>query len=594
MLAALPDWKMVVVGDVDTPETWSHAGIDFIPFQQSDRHSLPFRLSAELPSRTPARKMLGYLHAISGGAKVIYETDEENIPSELGWIRPAVGAFDLKTATVAGAANPYAYFGECRVWPRGFPLTKIFTSADGLDLCPNTAAQNVTMAMSTPVQQGISQLDPDAIWSLAHPERIGATRSMQDKPSLVLSKYSLSPYNSKNTVHHHRAFWALFIPPGLNARVCDIWRSYWAQRLLWEQHSHVMFIPTNGVGRSTSTNVSSYAKDSADFASEIQLYVQSHALIEFLLDWKCDHQNLFDCMLQLGYDMAVHNYWSAHDVDALRIWIEDLWDLGYAPPMPLRPLQTSTGRVAVILFGQERASVLTLPSLSHFMLKPYHADLYAVLLRPQPGDEDAIELTAAARSIMWYDEPNYNSSVCGRATNHSGNWVAPWEGRPGSGVYQLYNKGLIRDFISNNRLSHDWFVISRTDFLYVDTHFDFLDSEPACLIPDGQDWGGYNDRHLVCHRTYIIAALSQVDMVSNCSHPLWENMAPALNTEGFLYFWLTCAHIPVRRFPPTFFITATARTRTHWSRYQTDPAKHLNFKYQDEMDSALRNAGLSS
>lgn len=74
------------------------------------------------------------------------------------------------------------------------------------------------------------------------------------------------PYNSQNTLHHYNALWALLIPISTTFRVCDvrktkyqnlitflkkktkkhfekkkIWRSYWAQRVLWEIDSHLMF-----------------------------------------------------------------------------------------------------------------------------------------------------------------------------------------------------------------------------------------------------------------------------------------------------------------------------------------------------------------
>lgn len=52
----------------------------------------------------------------------------------------------------------------------------------------------------------------------------------------------MSPYNSQNTVHHRDAFWALFIPSAVSWRVSNIWRSYFAQRLLWEVHGHVLFV----------------------------------------------------------------------------------------------------------------------------------------------------------------------------------------------------------------------------------------------------------------------------------------------------------------------------------------------------------------
>jgi hypothetical protein len=62
------------------------------------------------------------------------------------------------------------------------------------------------------------------------------------------------------------------------------------------------------------------------------MYVQVPAFIDFLNSWRCQHSHMYDCMLQLGYDMAVHDYWSPQDLALLTAWVHDLAALGYQPP----------------------------------------------------------------------------------------------------------------------------------------------------------------------------------------------------------------------------------------------------------------------
>jgi hypothetical protein len=62
------------------------------------------------------------------------------------------------------------------------------------------------------------------------------------------------------------------------------------------------------------------------------MYVQVPAFIDFLSTWQCRHSHMYDCMLQLGYDMAQHNYWSPQDLALLTAWVHDLAALGYEPP----------------------------------------------------------------------------------------------------------------------------------------------------------------------------------------------------------------------------------------------------------------------
>jgi hypothetical protein len=42
----------------------------------------------------------------------------------LSWIAPEHTSSAAATSG-QGAVNPYAYFGECRSWPRGYPLTDL-------------------------------------------------------------------------------------------------------------------------------------------------------------------------------------------------------------------------------------------------------------------------------------------------------------------------------------------------------------------------------------------------------------------------------------------------------------------------------------
>lgn len=39
------------------------------------------------------------------------------------------------------------------------------------------------------------------------------------------------------------ALWALRLPVTTTFRVCDIWRGYWAQRLLWDLGGALVFLP---------------------------------------------------------------------------------------------------------------------------------------------------------------------------------------------------------------------------------------------------------------------------------------------------------------------------------------------------------------
>jgi hypothetical protein len=70
------------------------------------------------------------------------------------------------------------------------------------------------------------------------------------------------------------------------------------------------------------------------------MYVQVPHLIDFLHNWRCQHSHMYDCMLQLGYDMAVNDFWSPQDLALLTAWVHDLAALGYQPPELKPPPRT--------------------------------------------------------------------------------------------------------------------------------------------------------------------------------------------------------------------------------------------------------------
>jgi len=162
-LAALPDWKVVVVGDVKSPPPEEYR-VDNVIFLDIDRQKqLPYSIVEQLPYRSYTRKMIGYLYAIEHGARVIYETDDDNLLTEnlsnflgnysrhiLHYAPPRVeGNAD---DAVLPVVNPYAYFGHPSVWPRGYPL-------EALD---RTTQRTFYYSEAFPwIQQRLANGDPD-------------------------------------------------------------------------------------------------------------------------------------------------------------------------------------------------------------------------------------------------------------------------------------------------------------------------------------------------------------------------------------------------------------------------------------------------
>ncbi len=61
--------------------------------------------------------------------------------------------------------------------------------------------------------------------------------AFEDKPPVAIPPGTFVPFNAQNTFWYSDAFWGLPLPVSVNARVCDIWRAYFMERLLWEVSS---------------------------------------------------------------------------------------------------------------------------------------------------------------------------------------------------------------------------------------------------------------------------------------------------------------------------------------------------------------------
>ena len=133
-----------------------------------------------------------------------------------------------------------------------------------------------------------------------------------------------SPINSQNTLFLKKAFWALLLPTTTASRVCDIWRGYWAQRLLWEVGGSLGF---PGANARQPRNVQSYLSDALE---ETQMYFLTDRLLEFLTSWSCpQHLSSFACVENLSSDMVTEGFWGKEDAEITQIWLRDLMSAGY-------------------------------------------------------------------------------------------------------------------------------------------------------------------------------------------------------------------------------------------------------------------------
>jgi hypothetical protein len=240
---------LLVVGDKKGPSDYPVPNVELLTLEQ--QLQMPLALPRLLPTNHYARKNAGYLLAISRCASCIYETDDDNAPAPK-W-KPRSARVSALAVRHSGWCNVYAHFSSQHLWPRGFPLDQITASREW---APSSCAEKATV--SSPIQQGLVDGDPDvdAVWRLVLPSDV----RFKVKRSLALMRGVWCPFNSQSTWWWPEAYPLLYLPSYCTFRMTDIWRSFIAQRCVWELGRSATSTGCCGILRTKFPAISTTAK----------------------------------------------------------------------------------------------------------------------------------------------------------------------------------------------------------------------------------------------------------------------------------------------------------------------------------------------
>lgn len=287
--------NLIIVGDKKTPNDWDYNGIKPI-----------LGTTSFAPDNHYAKKNLGYLEAMKKGAKLIYDTDDDNIPNDTWSIRKLETETDF-SKTEKGWYNVYSYF-KTNIWPRGFPLNMIGQTT------ASSAGHGVVLSS---IQQGLSDGEPD-VDSIARLVLKDRDTIFADTRSINLQPYTWSPFNSQTTWWFPKAFPLMYLPVNCSFRMTDIWRSFIAQRCLWEIGEGVTFhSPSEVIQERNDHNLMK------DFEDEVPGYLLNEKIIEVLNDLFLKSGEEFMCEnLLTCYEALVTNkILPLKEIDSVKKWI---------------------------------------------------------------------------------------------------------------------------------------------------------------------------------------------------------------------------------------------------------------------------------
>lgn len=331
-------WCYVVVADKNGPSEYDDVeGVIYLTVER--QRALHYQIVDLTPWRHFGRKNIGFLYAVAHGARIIYDTDDDNRLKEafipvtgLGstGVEPLPGKTNVSWPTDQpmrkGLFNPYPSFRPTcgHIWPRGFPLDSI--QGHGVE---NWTLTSIQLERPPAVQQFLADEDPDvdAIFRLSRQLPCSFEGLPSNLPPiLAIPPNVFIPYNAQATVHLYDGFWGLLLPVTVHGRVSDIWRAYLTQRLLWDIGQVVSFTEAHVIHDRVAHD---YLKD---FQSEQDLYLKASALVTFLARWTSDAPTLVERLEQLWAAFYARGFVELGDLRLAQAWIRDLLAVGYQFP----------------------------------------------------------------------------------------------------------------------------------------------------------------------------------------------------------------------------------------------------------------------
>lgn len=296
--------NLIIVGDNKTPKDWGYEQSTFI--ESKTQNEWPFATKYYAPYNHYARKNIGYLLAIKNKASLIYDTDDDNIPNSKWrlrekecWANESLGE---------GWYNVYNLFSHEYIWPRGFSLRHLS------DL-PNEGANKI---VSSSIQQGMADGEPDvdAIWRLVFDRANGFSQAK----SVYLNPNTWCPFNSQSTWFFPKAYPLMYLPVNASFRMTDIWRSFIAQRCLWEIGEGVTFHSPSEVFQ--DRNEHDLLKD---FEDEISGYLKNDLIVETLsdLNLKSGDENVCENLITCYQAIVDKNILPEMEMRSVKAWVKD-------------------------------------------------------------------------------------------------------------------------------------------------------------------------------------------------------------------------------------------------------------------------------
>ena len=303
------DAQLIVIGDKKGPAEYELNGVQFLSLTR--QLELDLKLAKKLPTGHYARKNIGYLIAMQGNASCIYETDDDNAP--LGSWNSREETVDAHAVDQDGWINVFRSFSSATIWPRGFPLDEV-----GQSLSRGPALSGKATRVRAPIQQGLANHSPDvdAIWRLV----LDKPFEFEPGRSVWLRRGSWCPFNSQSTWWFPVAYPLMYLPSYCSFRMTDIWRSFIAQRCLWELDLGLVFHQAEVLQERNQHDLM------RDFKDEVPGYTRNKELVSVLegLQLARGTEEVGANLLTCYEALVTAEFFPSTELTLVKTWLSDL------------------------------------------------------------------------------------------------------------------------------------------------------------------------------------------------------------------------------------------------------------------------------
>lgn len=299
------EYDVIIVGDNKTPDDYKSLNCIYldIPSQQK----LFTELSELIPYNHYCRKNIGYLYAIKKGYKLIYETDDDNIPYDSFDSVLQYTNSHMLSEQNSPWINIFKYFTDnAYIWPRGFPLSLLKNQ-------PNFMIQDTDKKPS--IINGLVENDPDvdALFRIICNHQDGI-RWCKNRCVLIDNK-NMCVFNTQNTFWlNPDLFICLLIPCSVSFRYCDILRGIITNIILKHTDHYMMYSSPNVVQNRNEHNLIN------DFKSEYEMYIHNETILKCIEDNIVHITSIKELLLSIYTNLLNNNIITQKDITILHKW----------------------------------------------------------------------------------------------------------------------------------------------------------------------------------------------------------------------------------------------------------------------------------